>query len=257
VTNQTPDPSKENFQTANAPEGGPWTFDESVTASFEMMLRSSIPNYQQMRQFTTEAAVWACKRMGGKSLPLVVDLGASRGSALQPIVDRLGAYARYHAAEISEPMLAILRDEFGSWEENGLMKIQAHDLREGYPREATPASVIMSILTLQFVPIEYRQRILREAVVALRPGGIMIIVEKVLGSDAMIQEMLVDVYHDHKMTAGGYSREAVDRKRLSLEGVLVPLTASFNEQMFLAAGFQSVDTVWGWGSFRGWVCCKG
>lgn len=246
----------DDMDTANAKEGpGSWTFDQAVADSFDAMLEKSIPNYEDMRKFTTDTASWAVDHLGHKN-PLIVDLGASRGTGLQPIVDRCGAHARYFAAEISEPMLAILKDRFGSWEDNKLMKVRAHDLREGYPREATPATVIMSILTLQFVPIEYRQRILAEAVTALRPGGIFIIVEKVLGADANIQRLLVDVYHDRKMTVGGYTKEAVDRKRLSLEGVLVPLTALFNEAMFRDAGFDSVDCVWAWGSFRGWVCVK-
>ncbi|MGH3921557.1 MAG: hypothetical protein ACRDS1_01640 [Pseudonocardiaceae bacterium] len=41
-----------------------------------------------------------------------------------------------------------------------------------------------------------------------------------------------------------YTQEEIDRKRLSLEGVLVPVTAKWNVEMLRAAGFQQVDCFW-------------
>lgn len=246
---------EDDLETASAPADGPWAFDEAVTVSFEDMLARSIPQYENMRRFVTEAACYALLR--AKASPIIVDLGASRGSALAPIVDRMGTGSRYVAVEISEPMIAALEDRFKHWIGPGRrMDILRHDLRDGFPpKQIVPATVILSVLTLQFVPIEYRQALLRGIYENLRPGGIFILVEKVLGATAEIQDLMVEVYHDHK-AEHGYSREAIDRKRLSLEGVLVPLTARFNEELVLAAGFDAVDCCLAWGSFRGWVCLK-
>lgn len=245
---------EDDLETASAPSDGRWEFDAAVTASFEDMLARSIPQYENMRRFVTEASCYALQR--AKASPVIVDLGASRGSALAPIVERLGADSRYVAVEISEPMIAALEDRFAHWIGPGRrMEILRHDLRDGFPPQIVPATVILSVLTLQFVPIEYRQALLRGIYENLRPGGIFILVEKVLGATAEINRLLVDVYHDHKAEQG-YSREAIDRKRLSLEGVLVPLTARFNEELLLGAGFDAVDCCLAWGSFRGWVALK-
>ena len=54
----------------------------------------------------------------------------------------------------------------------------------------------------------------------------------------------------------GYTQEQIERKRLSLEGVLVPVTARWNEEMLRMAGFQQVDTFWRWMNFCGWVAVK-
>lgn len=244
-------------ETANAPEPGQrWEFDAAVAASFEDMLERSIPNYGDMRHFVTEAACYAARRrreVTGLD-PVIVDLGASRGSALAPIVDQLGVLARYIAVEVSPPMLQALRDRFAEWIQCDQMTVLDRDLREGYP-SATLATVVISSLTLQFVPIEYRQALLAGIYQGLLPGGAFILVEKVLGSDAHVQEMIVDIYHAEKVRRG-YTQEAVDRKRLALEGVLVPLTARFNEELVRGAGFRSVDCVWAWGSFRGWLAVK-
>lgn len=242
---------RDDLATANAPEGR-WTFDESVTAAFEDMLERSIPNYDDMRRMVTAAASWFVDRavFAGVQRPLVVDLGASRGSALAPLVDALGARARFRAYDVSEPMLAACRERF----DEGVVAVFKHDLREGFPA-SQPVAVALCILTLQFVPIEYRQTLLRQTYEALRPGGALVLVEKVLGEADETNRLCVDLYYGRKREAG-YEQEAIDRKRLALEGVLVPLTAAFNEQMLRGAGFDLVEQVWAWMNFRGWIALK-
>lgn len=240
----------DDLTTGNAPEGGRWAFDAGVTEAFDDMLRRSIPDYESMRKMVTDAACWLAARSSAR-LPLVVDMGCSRGEALQPIVDRLGARSEYVGLEVSEPMLEAARARFEGWP---MVDIRAHDLREGLPT-VRPAAAILSVLTLQFTPIEYRQRILRGAYEALSSGGGMVLVEKVLGASAELDAMLVDLYYELKR-GNGYSQDAIDRKRLSLEGVLVPVTAAWNEELLRAAGFAQVDCVWAWANFRAWVALK-
>ena len=54
----------------------------------------------------------------------------------------------------------------------------------------------------------------------------------------------------------GYTEEEIQRKRLSLEGALVPLTARMNEDMLRGAGFHEVDCFWRWMNFAGWIAVK-
>jgi tRNA (cmo5U34)-methyltransferase len=86
-------------------------------------------------------------------------------------------------------------------------------------------------------------------------GAALILVEKVLGATAEIDEQLVARYHGLK-GANGYSPEQVERKRLSLEGVLVPVTAAWNEELLRASGFRHVDCFWRWSNFAGWLAMK-
>ncbi|MCL4256698.1 MAG: tRNA (cmo5U34)-methyltransferase, partial [Anaerolineae bacterium] len=131
--------------------------------------------------------------------------------------------------------------------------IRQEDLRMRRPVER--ASVVLSVLTLQFTPIEYRQRIVRDVFNGLIQGGAFILVEKVLGATAELDALLVKEYHDLKRT-NGYSQEQIDRKRLSLEGVLVPVTARWNEELLIGAGFRQVDAFWRYMNFVGWVAIK-
>ena len=59
-----------------------------------------------------------------------------------------------------------------------------------------------------------------------------------------------------KKSNSGYSIDEIDRKSASLEGVLVPVTAKWNEDMLREAGFKSVDCFWRWMNFAGWIAIK-
>lgn len=248
----------DDLATASAPADGKWSFDGNVTAAFDDMLERSIPNYADMRKITTDAALWIADKAtwgAGLKAPAIVDLGASRGTALQPLVDKLGARGRFFAYDVSAPMLEACYERFKGMVDAGIMQVRNHDLREGFPALSVHPSVILSILTLQFVPIEYRQTLLRQAYEALSPSGGLILVEKVLGEADETNRLLTDLYYGLKRE-NGYAQEAIDRKRMSLEGVLVPLTADFNQQLLRRAGFDLVEVCWAWANFRAWLCLK-
>ena len=78
---------------------------------------------------------------------------------------------------------------------------------------------------------------------------------KCLGNSARIDELMVEQYLDGKR-ANGYSDEQIDRKKASLEGVLVPVTAHWNEELLSMAGFRQIDCFWRWMNFAGWVGIK-
>jgi len=234
----------------HVPNGAAWEFDEGVTECFEDMLRRSIPQYDVMRETVTALAL---RHARAAPHTTVVDLGSSRGDALAPLLKELGAYNRYVAVEVSEPMLQVLRSRFRGWVENGFMDVASTDLRTDFP--AVTASVVMAVLTLQFVPIEYRQQVVRRVREHLAPGGCFIMVEKVLGNTAGIDALMVDEYLAMK-ARNGYSADEIERKRFSLEGVLVPLTAQWNEDLLRRCGFEEVDCFWRWMNFAGWLAVR-
>lgn len=225
-----------------------WEFDAEVCRVFDSMLARSIPQYEVMREACTALAV-----QYAQPNTFIIDLGCSRGEALRPIVDKLGAHQRYVGCEISEPMLEAARERFKGMIQCGVVDIRKLDLRKEYP--PLNASVTLCVLTLQFTPIEYRQRILRDIWKHTLPGGALILVEKVLGATADLDACLVKNYWalkaEHK-----YSQEEIDRKRMALEGVLVPVTASWNEDLLRQAGFSQMDCFYRAWNFCGWIAVK-
>ncbi len=225
-----------------------WEFDSDVTNCFEDMLERSIPQYDVMRAAVTDLA---CKYVQYKTD--IVDLGASRGDAIEPLVRKFGAYNRYFLIEKSQSMLEVCRNRFKGLIDINLANVMDMDLRTDFP--CCNASVILSVLTLMFIPINYRQNILMKCYDSLVKDGALIIVEKVLGNSAKIDTMMIELYHNKKQQSG-YTSESIERKAMSLEGVLVPLTTKWNEMLLHEAGFKYVDCFWRWMNFAGWIAIK-
>ena len=86
-------------------------------------------------------------------------------------------------------------------------------------------------------------------------SGAFVFVEKVLGNTADLDDLMVKLY----LTLKGknqYSDKQIERKKMSLEGVLVPVTAKWNEELLKMAGFKEIDCFWRWMNFAGWVATK-
>lgn len=223
-----------------------WEFNEEVAEVFDDMLQRSIPQYDAMRESTFELASKFVQ-----TNDIIVDLGCSRGEALGRMVDRFGARCKYIGVDISEPMLKLARERFARLK--SLVEIEHLDLRYGFPEYQ--AGVIQAILTLCFIPMEARQRVVANAYKWLREGGAFVVVEKILGETAELDELYVEQYLEMKRRHG-YSEEEIIRKKLALEGILVPITANWLNMMLKGAGFRYVDCYWRWMNFGGWVAIK-
>jgi tRNA (cmo5U34)-methyltransferase len=228
--------------------GHRWAFDEAVAGCFDDMLARSIPQYEEMRRLCFDLGKRYVKPQSD-----IVDLGCSRGEALAPFVKEFGAFNRYVGVEVSPPMLSAARERFSGLIDQGIVEVRSDDLREKYP--PVRASLTLCVLTLQFTPIEHRLRIVRDAFKATLPGGAMILVEKILGATADLNTAMITLYHDLKQR-NGYTLDDIQRKRLSLEGVLVPVTERWNEEILRSSGFEQVDCFWRWMNFAGWIAVK-
>lgn len=56
--------------------------------------------------------------------------------------------------------------------------------------------------------------------------------------------------------ADDLTEEQINAKRKSLEGVLVPITAKWNEDLLKNAGFKSIDCFYRYLNFSGWIAVK-
>lgn len=233
----------------NVMPSGKWEFNQEVTDCFDEMLERSIPAYNDMRELVTRIG-----KQFVKSKTTIIDIGCSTGEAIKPFLKTFGAYNFYKLYDVSDPMLDEVRSRFKTWIDEGFVSVEKFDIRNGISKYVN-ASLILSVLTLQFTPIEYRQKIISSIYDALNEGGAFIFVEKVLGSTYPIDSLLVDEYYKMKAD-NAYTQEQIYAKRKSLEGVLVPITAKWNEEMLLSAGFKQVDCFWRYLNFAGWVAIK-
>jgi tRNA (cmo5U34)-methyltransferase len=157
---------------------------------------------------------------------------------------------RFIGLENSDPMLEEAIKRFVCYPN---VKIIKHDLRNKFSH--TMADVIISSLTIQFTPIEYRLQILKNIYDNLSNDGVFLFIEKVIGSSANINNQFINIYYGIKRE-NGYSEEEIQRKKFALEGVLVPVTAKWNEEMLKVTGFKEVDCFWRCLNFAGWIAYK-
>lgn len=223
-----------------------WEFTEEVANCFDNMLSRSIPDYNNMRKIVKNIGFDFVKK--GTN---IIDIGCSDGRAIAPFVNNFKTENNYIMYDLSEPMLKICRDKFSMYKENCV--IENYDLRKGI--NVGNCSVCLSILTLQFTPIEYRQKILKSIYNSLNKNGVLIIVEKVLGNTFRIDNLLVDKYYKMKRE-NQYTQEQIEDKRKSLEGVLVPITAEWNIELLKNTGFKDLDCFWRCLNFAGWIAIK-
>ncbi|QYW05031.1 hypothetical protein pEaSNUABM21_00017 [Erwinia phage pEa_SNUABM_21] len=246
---------------------GKWEFNESVACVFDNMLQNSIPSYGRMRDLTY--------RLGRRFVTpgsAIVDLGASLGRAIEPFAKEFGKYDYHHAAdapgedyetgnhyslyEVAPAMRErlvqneVLNSVNAKLESESLVDTDTF-MFDGQVH----CSLILSVLTLQFTPIEHRQHILENVYNSLQPGGAFILVEKVLGDNNYLDKMLVGTYYQMK-GGNGYSAESIATKRKSLEGVLVPVKAAWNEELLRKAGFGQVESFYRDLNFAGWIAIK-
>ena len=227
--------------------GKKWEFDKDVTDVFDDMLRRSIPQYELMRELVF--------RVGDRYLKdgsMLVDIGCSRGEASRKFVESRGTSCVYTMIDVSDPMLDACRLNY---EDQPTVSVEKFDVRFGIPVMPGAASLVIAVLSVQFTPIEYRHRILSAAYNALCDGGAFIMVEKVLGGSSYMDDLLVSEYYRMK-SDNQYTQEQIKDKRASLEGVLVPVTARWNEEMLKSAGFSDVECFWRCLNFAAWVAVK-
>lgn len=246
-TTSTP-PRRSSSLKHRVTKGTQWAFDDSVAACYDDMLERSIPDYQMMRRAASDLALRYMQP--GTAM---IDLGCSIGGATAAVLSCNISDIHAVCVDNSPSMLSAAQDQLSEYIASGVVEIVNMDLREQYP--AHHASVTLAILTLQFIPIEHRQALLRRIYEHTLPGGALIIVEKILGETAEIDSHMVDSYYGLK-TANGYSAHQIAEKRRALQGVQVPLTARMNEDLLRQAGFTQIDSFWRWMNFAGWVAVR-
>jgi len=224
-----------------------WEFNAEVASCFDNMLQRSIPSYERMRELTAIIGLNHLSEEG-----TVIDLGCSAGRSLEPFV--VNGHKCF-GLEISEPMRKQACKLLAS---DTLSQILDWDITQRRISDhwiSQYVELVLSILTIQFTPIEYRQTIISDVYSALPVGGMFIFVEKILGNCAETNDLLVETYKKEKFSHG-YSEEDIRRKAKALEGVLVPVTAKWNEDMLYSAGFKNVEMFFRDLNFCGWIALK-
>lgn len=222
------------FARGEATPGG-FRFDAEVARVFADMIARSVPGYAE----TVALTGWLAGRFGQDRTHLY-DLGCSLGATLFACLR--ATHDRELSAvgvDASAPMLERARDQLARLELPRQPDFLEADVRE---IEFEPSSFVALNWTLQFVPVDDREALLRRIHDALVPGGALVLSEKIVEEDAGAQTLLDRLHLDFKR-AQGYSELEIAAKRSAIEDVLVPETLAAHRARLARAGFATTAVV--------------
>jgi tRNA (cmo5U34)-methyltransferase len=215
-------------------EAREFVFDERVVRVFPDMIDRSVPGYGLIVPM-----VGLLARRYAQDDSTLYDLGCSLGAVALAMSQAVRARnTRIVAVDSSAAMIARLQEILGTVESKGSVPIHpvCKDVRD---MQVENASVVALNFTLQFVPPEARLALLRSIAAGLRPGGILLLSEKIRFEERCEQSLQTAWHHDFKR-AQGYSDLEISRKRDALENVLKPESLPEHRDRLLAAGFGAV-----------------
>lgn len=217
----------------------PFRFSTDVAKVFPDMLRRSIPGYAaSLEAIGALAARYV--RPGTNCYDLGCSLGAATLAMRQGIREPC---CRIVAVDTAPAMIERCREIIAEDDRlNGpetAVDIVASDIRE---IEFVNASMVVLNYTLQFIDMADRDALLRRICNGMNDGGLLVLSEKVVDENAHMEELLVDLHHEHKRR-NHYSALEVARKRAALENVLVPETVAAHRARLEKAGFSHA-AVW-------------
>ena len=213
-------------------ESSDFRFDERVVRVFPDMINRSVPGYNLVipmigllaRHFVTPGSH-------------VYDLGCSLGACSLAIRQALSEQnVEIIAVDNSDAMVTRCRQIMAedksaipvTVRKGNICDLPIHD-----------ASMVVLNFTLQFVPPDEREALLEKIFNGMRPGGALVLSEKVCFADSQQQELFTTWHHDFKRTQG-YSDLEIAQKRNALENTMIPETPTTHFDRLSAIGFQKV-----------------
>lgn len=223
-------------------------FNERVVEVFDDMLNRSVPFY-------TEVIV-STARLLDRFLhhdDTVYDLGCATGTSLlefSRLLENKGL--KFVGIDNSTAMLEKARLKSELYSKTSAVSFIDEDITKiNHPG----AGGFILNYTLQFIRPLQREDFIHRVYQNLRPGGILLLSEKVISHDRRLNREYISIYHQFKRTKG-YSELEIAKKREALENVLIPFSIDENKALLKSCGFESVDTYFQWFNFVSLIAVK-
>jgi tRNA (cmo5U34)-methyltransferase len=223
-------------------------FGANVANVFDDMVNRSVPFYGEIQRMMAELAADHARED-----TFVYDLGCSTGTTMIGMDTMVNPSIRFIGVDDSQEMLDKCKSKLMEIGFSRNYELRCADLGQGLKIEN--ASVVVLCLTLQFVRPIYRERLLSDIHKGLNPGGVLILVEKILAEESNFNRDFINYYYNYKRR-NNYSDMEISQKREALENVLVPYKLSENISLLRDRGFEHCEVFFKWYNFAGLVATK-
>ncbi|KZN30318.1 tRNA methyltransferase [Pseudoalteromonas luteoviolacea S2607] len=212
-----------------------FTFDENVVEVFPDMIQRSVPGYATMVNNMGKLA-----GQFAQSNSNLYDLGCSLGAvtlSMRRNIDKENC--QIIAIDNSAPMVERCQLHLKGFRSDVPVDVQLGDINDV---NIENASVVAMNFTLQFIPPEQRQTVLEKIYAGLKPGGALLLSEKIKGENDIRDNLLIDLHHDFKRQ-NGYSELEISQKRTAIENIMRTDALSTHLGRLSAVGFSNTQ-VW-------------
>jgi tRNA (cmo5U34)-methyltransferase len=223
-------------------------FGAETASVFDDMVSRSVPYYDEIQRMVCELAE-------GFAVPgtNVYDIGCATGTTLLQLSRLLDKDINLIGIDNSEQMLEKAAVKFVNAAGPDRIRLINADLNN--PPELENSSVVILLLTLQFVRPLNREKLIRKIYNGMNENGCLILVEKVTGSCTLLNRLFIEYYYNYKRRMG-YSDLEISQKREALENVLIPYHHEENRKLLLDNGFSHIDEFFRWYNFSGVVAVR-
>jgi len=223
-------------------------FNDRVVEVFDDMLDRSIPFYKEV--IVSTARLLAARLDQDDT---IVDLGCATGSTLLELARLLPDQGlRFIGIDNSSPMLDKARLKAELYSKQDSIRFELADITAMRHRGV---GAFICNYTLQFIRPIRRDRFIRSLYDGLRPGGVVILSEKIILHDRRLNREYIDIYYQFKKSRG-YSELEIAKKREALENVLIPFSLEENTALLRQAGFTTVAPFLQWFNFASLIAVK-
>ena len=227
---------------------GSWKFDQQVANNFDSHVVKSVPFYKELQRMVIEISDYFVKEKSA-----IYDLGSSTGTTISLLHER-------HSLKSNIDFFGI--EESASMVESSKAKCNYPNTHFIFQDITSPtmslenASFITSILTMQFIPINQRVKVIQKIYDGLVEGGAFVLIEKIICDNSLFEIPWLELYWDFKERQG-LTDSMIRQKSKSLRGVLKPLTLKQNIDLLTKVGYSNVEVFFKWYNFIGLIAVKG
>ena len=212
-----------------------FSFNKQVVDVFPDMINRSVPGYTNIINGIGKIAAKHCTNGA-----IIYDLGCSLGAASLSIAKHnTHKDITIRGIDNSAAMIERCHQHISAFSYGNLIELYEGDLLEA---ELDQCDMVVINFTLQFLAREHRQFVVDKVFASLKPGGILILSEKVIHNNPSIEQLLVDIHHDFKRE-NGYSDLEISQKRNALEDVMKLDSIEQHQKRLSTAGFSD-NAVW-------------
>lgn len=185
-----------------------WSFhNKDVADGFDSHVKEQLPWYELATSVVAHIARHYIP-VGG----IVYDLGASTGNIGRSISEILASRgAIFYPIESSKEMCE---------KYNGPGKVENIDIRD---LQIVPYDLCIAFLVFMFIPVNDRNKIIRDLKSKIKPGGALIVFDKIVPASGYISTILWRLTLAGKVLSGVPANDIIE-KELSLSGVQRPLS---------------------------------